>query len=198
MSDIAESAIEGLNTFIEEQKGVPGEARLTVVLFNHGYSVSCEGVNIQDVRPFTKETYVPGGTTALLDAIGRAVADIKSRLAVTPEDERPEKIIVPILTDGLENASQDYTRDQVNALITEQRNVGWEFAFLAANMDAFQEGGSLGIDVSMMGNYVADAAGTKSAFRSTSNLVSSYRTTGTPDLRSNWSRGPSQSTGGEG
>src|SRR5258708_24059358 len=106
MNAMKEEAIGGINAFLESQQKLPGEARLTLVLFDHEYIVAHDGVPIKDVPPLDKHSYVPRGTTALLDAIGRTINTIGERLDRTPEPDRPGKVIVAILTDGLENASQ--------------------------------------------------------------------------------------------
>jgi uncharacterized protein YegL len=104
MGTMAKEAIGGFNAFLEEQKKLPGEAKLTLALFDHQYSLVCNGKDIKDVEPLDDKTYVPRGTTALLDAIGRTIDDVGSRLSATTEAERPSKILVAILTDGQENA----------------------------------------------------------------------------------------------
>ncbi len=164
MADIRSDAVGGFNMFLEAQKKLPGEAKMTVVLFNHTYGVIQNGSDIQAVKPFNSQTYVPDGTTALLDAVGRTIDDTGKRLANTPEGERPEKVIFAILTDGLENASQDYTREKIRGMIKHQREqYAWEFIFLAANQDAFAEAEKLCIDRSMAYNFEADGDGVRKA-----------------------------------
>jgi len=113
MNAMKEEAIGGINAFLESQQKLPGEARLTLVLFDHEYIVTYDGVPIKDVPPLDSHSYVPRGTTALLDAIGRTINTIGERLDKTPEPERPGKVIVAILTDGLENASQEFKRKEI-------------------------------------------------------------------------------------
>ena len=98
---------------LESQQKLPGEARLTLVLFDHEYIVTYDGVPIKDVPPLDSHSYVPRGPTALLDAIGRTINTIGERLDKTPEPGRPGKVIVAILTDGLENASQEFKRKEI-------------------------------------------------------------------------------------
>ena len=165
MKSIQMDAIGGFNAFLDSQKALPGDAYLTLVLFDHDYERVLDGVSIAEVSPLTVETYVPRGTTALLDAVGRTLVDVADRISTTPKEERPESVLVCILTDGMENASSDFTRDRVRTLIEEkQREQGWEFQFLAANQGAFAEAGRLGIDRSDSAGFVADAAGTARAF----------------------------------
>lgn len=180
MGTMLKEAIGGFNAFVEEQKKLPGEARLTLALFDNHYKIIHNGKNIQDVELLDETTYTPGGTTALLDAIGRTMDDVGRRLSDTPENERPSKVLVAILTDGLENASNDYTRMKINDMITHQREkYSWEFLFLAANQDAIDSGVTLGINPNMSYNYCCSSAGgTLNAFKSISRAAVSYRATG--------------------
>ena len=146
MNPIAGDAIGGFNTFLAAQQAHPGAARLTLVLFDHEYLVPHRGVEIGVVPPLDAATYVPRGMTALLDAVGRTIDDLGERLAAMPEEERPGKVIVAILTDGQENASRDYTFAKVSAMIKhQQEKYSWEFIFLAANQDAIAAAGALSI-----------------------------------------------------
>jgi len=176
MQAVRSDAIGGFNSFIEEQKKVPGGATLTVVLFNHEYEFLHRCVALEGVK-LDGENYVPGGTTALLDAVGRTIDDVGNRLSNTSEADRPGKVIVTILTDGLENASKDYTRNRINEMIKHQREkYGWEFVFLAANQDAFAEGASMGIPRDTTMAFAATPEGTKGAWSDTSRTVSRLRT----------------------
>lgn len=184
MRSMENEAIGGFNAFLEEQKKLPGEAKLTLVLFDHEYCVLYNGRDIKSVEPLCDRTYIPRGTTALLDAIGRAVDDVGRRLHETPENERPSKILVSILTDGLENASKDYTKRKINEMITHQREkYSWEFMFLAANQDAIAEGMDLGISGNMSFNYCSTAVGgTYKAMDTLCRATTSYRTKGKIDV----------------
>ncbi|MEL7168920.1 MAG: vWA domain-containing protein [Bacteroidota bacterium] len=165
MQSIRDDAIGGFNAFLDSQKQGEGDARLTLVFFNHEYGLVHNAAPIESVDPLTTETFVPRGNTALLDAVGRTIDDVGARLAEAPEAERPGTVLVCILTDGLENASSDYTRDRVKSMIEHQQSkYGWEFQFLAANQDAFAEAGSIGIAPVNAMPFVANAEGTKAAF----------------------------------
>jgi len=146
MNSIAGDAIGGFNSFLAQQQAEPGEAHLTLVLFDHEYLVAQDNVDIHSVPPLDTRTYVPRGMTALLDAIGRTIDAIGTRLANTPEDQRPGKVIVAILTDGMENASRDYDNRRVADMIShQQEKYAWEFIFLAANQDAIATAQTLSI-----------------------------------------------------
>lgn len=174
MNDIRSDAIGGFNAFLRDQKSVAGECKLTLVLFNHEYSIVHDGVNLQDVPELTEQTYVPSGTTALLDAVGRTVDTIGGRL--DKQADKPKKVIVVILTDGMENASKDYTRSRVAEMIKhQQEKYSWEFIFLAANQDAFSVGGALNIKTANTVPFAANSAGTKAVYASASTITRGYR-----------------------
>lgn len=176
MASIATDAIGGFNTFLETQKAEPGSARLTLVLFDHEYKVGHESADIQSVPPLDETTYEPRGSTALLDALGRTIDDTGKRLASMPEDQRPRKVIVAILTDGMENASQHYSYEKISEMITHQRDVyNWEFVFLAANQDAIAEAGKMAIGADNAVAFMATGAGVRDAYTAMSNRVSASR-----------------------
>ncbi len=176
MQSIRSDAIGGFNAFLEEQKKHPGSARLTLILFDHEYERVHDAVDIKHVAPLSEATYTPRGTTALLDAIGRTIDDVGKRLAETTEEERPGTVIVAILTDGMENASSDYTRARVAEMIKhQQEKYGWEFVFLAANQDAIQEAQKLSISAKDAMNFAPTGGGVKVAYAKMSREVSDRR-----------------------
>ena len=117
MQSILDDAIGGFNTFLAAQQRQPGEAKLSLILFDHEYQVVHQAVDIQQVEPLNQDTYVPRGSTALLDAVGKTIDAVGERLAATAESERPSQVIVSILTDGYENASQTYSKPKVAEMI---------------------------------------------------------------------------------
>jgi hypothetical protein len=176
MDMIRYDSIGGFNAFLYEQKKLPGEARFTLVLFNHEYIVLHDGKNIHDIPPLDDNTYVPQGNTALLDAIGIALVTVGERLNNTPENERPRKVIVAILTDGEENASRQYNRKRIMEMINNQRDTySWEFVFLAANQDAIREGQTFGLQAKDSFNFAATKKGIKHAFGSLNSSVTCLR-----------------------
>ena len=177
MQSIREDAIGGFNTFLEEQKKVPGNANLTLVLFNDGYQLVHSAVLLGDAKSLDATTYVPGGTTALLDAIGKTIDDVGTRLVAMAESDRPNKVIVAILTDGLENASRKYTRDRIFDMIKLQTETyKWEFFFLAANQDAIATATSMGMAAGSAAAFAATPTGVNTAYRGMSSSVTRSRT----------------------
>src|SRR5512138_1904469 len=122
MESIRQATIAGFNKFLAEQKQAPGEATLTLAQFDDIYEVVHRAANLNSVEPLTEKTYAPRNTTALLDAIGKTINETGGRLAAMAEDERPERVIFVIITDGLENASQEFTVERVNEMIAHQRD----------------------------------------------------------------------------
>jgi len=179
MSQLTEDTIGGYNSYIESQKKKDGEALITTVLFDDKYEMLHDAVDIKDVKPMTDNEYYARGTTALLDAIGTAITDVGFRLHNTPEEERPEKVIMIITTDGQENASREYTRKQVKDMIEEQTNkYNWQFIFLGANIDAVSEAQSIGINPKYASNYGATKEGTQSVYVTMDCMTTKFRSTG--------------------
>jgi Mg-chelatase subunit ChlD len=161
----------GINNFIEEQKKVAGEANLTLGHFDTDYEFVHNGVRIGEVGHYT---LVPRGWTALLDAVGRAIVEVGSRLEKMDEKDRPGCVVFVIVTDGHENSSKEFTRDQVRQKITEQRDkYNWQFIFLGADESAFDEGKAMGISMAAVAQY--DTQKSSKAYVATSRGVSKMR-----------------------
>ena len=176
MDLIKNDAIGGFNSFLEEQKKLPREATLTLIQFNTDYSVIHENKPLSDVNPISDKDYIPMGSTALLDAVGKTVDSTGRRLANTPEENRPEKVIVAILTDGQENASRSYDLSKISDMISHQKEkYSWEFIFLGANQDAFSEAAKIGIDSKDTINFAASSDGIRTAYSNMSDSVRAYR-----------------------
>jgi uncharacterized protein YegL len=143
MQSIQSDAEGGINSFIEQQKQEPGEANVTLVQFDMDYEFVHSGVPIKQVPAFK---LIPRGSTALLDAVGRAINETGARLASVDESQRPGLVVFVIVTDGAENSSREFTREQIRKMVEHQQSAyKWQFTFLAANQDAFAAGGSMGI-----------------------------------------------------
>jgi len=187
MQSLTDDTIGGFNSMIEGQKKEDGEAYVTTVLFDDNYELLHDHVDIQKVNPITTKEYYARGCTALLDAIGKTINSIGSRLSATPEDERPDKVMFVITTDGFENASKEFSKSTVKEMIEhQQEKYSWTFMFLGANMDAVGEAASLGINTDFARTYTADTWGTQSVYTAMNNVVSTIRSTdfNTKDINS--------------
>ena len=176
MKSCQDAAIEGFNRFLGEQQQAKGLAKLTLVLFDDEYLVPAQSLPVAEIVPLTRETYVPRNTTALLDAIGRTIDDLGTRLVEIPDADRPGQVIVTILTDGLENASQTFTWKDVAAKIKHQTEAyKWTFLFLGANQDAIATAAQMNIGAANAATYVADDAGARSSSSAASRKVRAMR-----------------------
>lgn len=180
MSGLEEDTIGGFNAMLREQQEVDDEAVVTTVLFDDQYELLHDRMDIHAIKPLTREDYTVRGSTALLDAIGRTIHNIRKAQHNTKDEFRAEKVMFMIITDGQENASRHYTADMIKERIERQRKkYGWEFIFFGANMDAIAEAGKIGIAADRAQNYSADAHGTRSSFAAMSATSSAFRTDGT-------------------
>lgn len=176
MGSVAGSAVAGFNEFLHDQQALPGQARFTLVLFDDEYLLAADAVPVAEVAHLDAGTYVPRGSTALLDAIGLTVDSLGRRLATTPEPERPAKVIVAILTDGHENASHRYSSADIAGRIRHQRDkYGWEFLFLGANQDAIATAAQMDIAPANAATFTADVAGAKASFKASSRKAAALR-----------------------
>ncbi|KKN83547.1 hypothetical protein LCGC14_0297860 [marine sediment metagenome] len=144
----------GINAFISEQKEVPGEALLTILEFDTAYDFVCSGTPIKDTPEYK---LVPRGMTALLDAVGRAINETGERLGRMDDESRPGLVVIAIITDGHENASHEFTKQQVKVMVDRQTNdYQWKFVFLGADAGAFDEAASIGIHAGSTVMYAPD------------------------------------------
>lgn len=140
MDSMAKEAIGGFNSFLADQQKEEGEARFSLILFDHEYTPMVENRPIGEVEPLNEKSYEPRGMTALLDAMGRTIDDLGKQLADMPEVERPGTVIVVTLTDGLENSSHDYSYEKLGKMIEYQREAyKWEFLFLGADITSTEQ-----------------------------------------------------------
>lgn len=154
MQDKEQEVIAGFNNFVKEQKKVPGEARLSLVLFDTKINKPYSSMDIREVKELTQRDYQADGFTALLDAMGICIDEKGRELYHLKEEERPEHVIFVITTDGLENASLKYNKARIKEMISHQQDVyKWTFIFLGANQDAFAEANGLGINPVYTNNY---------------------------------------------
>jgi uncharacterized protein YegL len=163
----------GYNTFLKDQKELPGEATISLTTFDDRIELEYGMIAIKDAPAFTLQ---PRGMTAMLDAIGVTIKNLGAKLAAMDEADRPEKVLVVILTDGEENSSKEYTYQTIKAMITEQTEVySWEFLFLGANQDAVLAGSQIGISAGKSMSYAANGASVGNTFTTISKSSSAYR-----------------------
>jgi len=162
MSGLETDTIGGFNAMLKKQQKADGEAYVTTVLFNHDYELLHDRINVKGISPMTDDDYEVGGTTALLDTIGFTLQKIMNVQKRTSESERADKVLFVISTDGMENASREYTADKIKKMIQEQKEkYGWEFIFLGANIDAVTTAAQFGIEEEFAVDYHADNKGTQ-------------------------------------
>lgn len=176
MAGLESDTIGGFNAMLEKQKKEDGVAYVTTVLFDTRFDRIHDRLKIADVPAMTEKDYIPGGCTALLDAVGDIVRHIAGIHKYARSEDVPEKTIVVITTDGLENASRRYSLEQIKALIEhEQEKYGWEFLFLGANIDAVETANSIGISSARTANFVADSQGLDLSFEAVGSAIHAVR-----------------------
>ena len=176
MAGLEEDTVGGFNAMIEKQKAEPGEAFVSTVLFDNVSQVIHDRVPLEKLTPMTRKEYYVRGCTALLDAVGSAIHHIGNVHKYAREEDRPEKTLFVITTDGMENASREYTYSRLKAMIQRQKEKhGWEFIFLGANIDAAKEAARFGIDADRAANYHADQEGTAVIYKAVSEAVCELR-----------------------
>ena len=163
MWDIEEDTIGGFNSFIEKERANNKNTRVTLVLFDDEYKILYTRKPIDEVKQLTNREYSTGGCTALLDAVGRTIVSLDGEVC--------KKVMFVITTDGLENASKEFTRDQVKKLINEKP---WEFLFIGADIDSYSEARNLGIPRYRAAKFHKSSAGLGALFNDVSRFKRSY------------------------
>ena len=175
MERLTDDTIGGVNRLLEEQRKVSGKAHLTLIQFDSRYHVTHSAL-VQNVPNLTRDSYRPSGNTALIDAVAQGINLTGRRLSALPESERPAKVLFIVITDGQENSSREFTKDQLRKMIEEQTNVyKWEFNYLGANVDAFDEAKKYGFSFSNTSNYGANTKGIASTYALVSEKLGSLR-----------------------
>lgn len=188
MAGLEDDTIGGFNAMIKKQKDAPGEAIVSTVLFDNESTVIHDRVDIRRLEPMTRKQYCVRGCTALLDAVGGAIHHIGNVHKYAREEDRPEKTLFVITTDGMENASRLYTYDRLKMMIARQKEIyGWEFLFLGANIDAAKEAARFGIGADRAANYHADSKGTGVIYETVGDAVCYMRSSAAP-LSADWKR----------
>ena len=176
MAGLEDDTIGGFNAMIQKQKAEEGEAYVSTILFDNYTEVIHDRVKIQRIQPMTRKDYYVRGCTALLDAVGKSIRHIGNIHKYAREEDRPGKTVFVITTDGMENASREYSYERVRQMIEhEKEKYGWEFLFLGTNIDAAKEAARFGITEDRAANYHADHEGTAVIYEAMSEAVCSVR-----------------------
>ena len=176
MGFIGESTVNGFNSFVKEQKAAEGDAFLTLVQFDNQYEVNYKEKHIKKVEDLVYgKTFVPRATTALHDAIGRTINEIKTE----------NDVVFVIITDGFENASREFNSKVINEMIEAKKKEGWNFLFLGANQDAIKTGTDLGISASNSMTWNSNSSSVNAFYSNVSGKLSSYRSAKLQDLDTN-------------
>lgn len=187
MEGLESDTIGGFNSMLAKQKQEPGECLVSTVLFDHEIEVIHDRAPLRDVPELTREQYFVRGCTALLDAVGGAIHHIGNVHKYARAEDRPERTLFVITTDGLENASKRYGYSKVKAMLERQKEqYGWEFLFLGANIDAAKEAARFGISEDWAVNYQCDSVGTALNFEVINETVACARTA--TSLTGGWKR----------
>jgi len=165
MEPIKDDMEGGIKTLIEEQAREEGACLVTLAQFDNEYEVVADGVPAAEMAPYR---LVPRGMTALLDAIGRTIATVHARIEGMDPKDRPANVLFAVITDGMENASCEWSRLQVMDSVKARTAEGWHFTFLGADQDAVQEGPGLGVDADASLTFDKSARGTAAAMSSVS------------------------------
>jgi len=177
MQEIRPDVVGGFNAFLAAQQATPNPASFTLVQFDSQdpYEVLHAAAPISKVPPLTLEQYVPRASTPLYDAMGRGILDLEATLAAMPEGERPGKVIFVVVTDGQENASREFDRAGVAKLIEAKKVLGWDFVFLSADLEAFNDAGRMGVDYSSRLMFSKSKQGNDRAWASASGKIRDRR-----------------------
>ena len=176
MAGLEGDTIGGFNGMLEKQKGEPGQAYVSTVLFDNYSEVIHDRVPLDRVPALTRKEYYVRGCTALLDAVGDAICHIGNVHKYAREEDRPEKTLFVITTDGMENASRRYSYEKVRDMIEKRkRSAGWEFVFLGANIDAAREAARFGIEEDRAVDFVCDPEGMELSYGAISDAVTNVR-----------------------
>lgn len=187
MSGLESDTIGGFNSMIRKQKQAEGEALISTVLFDNVSEVLHDRVNVKDIQPMTEQDYTVRGTTALLDAIGKAIHHIGNVHKYARQEDVPEHTMFVITTDGMENASRYYSSEKVKKMIERQKvKYGWEFLFLGANIDAVETASHFGIGADRAVNYNCDSEGTALNYEVVSDAICSVRCSA--PLKADWKK----------
>lgn len=175
MGGLETDTIGGFNAMLKKQQELEGAARITTALFDNHYELLHDRLDLNAVSPITQKEYQVGGSTALLDAIGNTIRKLDAVQAQSSEEYRADKVIFVIITDGMENASREYSQLEIANLVSTRRSQGWEFIFLGANMDAIKAAEGYGIAPERAATFQADSIGVNMNYQSLGDAVLDFR-----------------------
>ncbi len=184
MAGLESDTIGGFNSLIEKQKKEDGKCFVTTVLFDSNIEKLHDRISLDEIKPMTDKEYFVRGCTALIDAIGITVDRISDIHRYVRKEDVPEHTMFVIITDGMENASTRYCSEQVKRMISKKKELGWEFLFIGANIDAVETAGFYGIAPDRAVNYHADEMGTKIVYEAVTKAVGNMRSG--KKLKENW------------
>ena len=179
MESIRDDVIGGFNAFLKEQKEGKDKTTLTLVQFDtqNPYEIIHWLKPISEVTELNKSTYVPRAATPLLDALGRGINDLEKCIDDLKKSDKPGKVVVVVITDGQENSSVEFKKDQIVKMIKErQEKDNWQFVFLSADLEAIKDAGAMGIRARASMSFDKDNKGVSDAFASLSKRIMDYRT----------------------
>lgn len=174
MANVYHDVLGGYATFVKKQQEAGDNAAMTLIEFDHLYTPIYTAIPIKDISP--NLAFAPDGMTALLDAIGRSIVDTGKRLASMAPENRPDKVIFIVMTDGEDNSSREYTIEKVREMVDHQKSVyNWTFVFMGANMDAFLTGGNMAFAAASTATYATNNGGTGRAFAAAATYTTNLR-----------------------
>ena len=172
MSGLEGDTIGGFNSMLKKQQQEGTNALVSTFLFDHESILLHDRLPIADIQPLTEKEYVARGTTALLDAIGNSIKHIQNIHKYARDEDKPNNTMVFITTDGMENASKIFTLADIKSLINKQTELGWDFVFMGANIDAIDVAGNIGISSDRAVNFINDKSGINASWHAFSEFIS--------------------------
>jgi len=176
MNSLKSKTIEGFNEFIHDQKKLKDDAILSLIFFSspNREQIIYDSINIKNVPELTDKDYTPVGTTALYDCLGKTIKSVNKKIKNTKKEDRPNKVLFVIITDGFENSSKKYTKKDILDKISKMENKkDWSFIYLGANQDSFAEGSKIGINKTL--NFEYSDNGVNFAYNKISAYTTSFR-----------------------
>ena len=178
MSGLEKDCVGGFNSMLKKQKAVKGDCLVSCVLFNNDSEVIYDRVDLKKIRNMKESDYFATGCTALIDAMGNSIKHIERVHRYIRKEDVPEHTVFVITTDGMENASKKYSSSEVKKMVEKHKEEGWEFIFLAANIDAVETAKEYGIDEERAVEFHNDAKGYKKNYKAISDALCEMRECG--------------------